>query len=853
MNLSNQLIKKEYENFFEKGNNGDMIDLLTESKNDSVFMKGELIIKFIENITLDFTKTTKGIVTGVKSLDKLNDKYTARSIKKIFPKTCSGSFSNIYKFYFSDEIDISQTVESYKQLSIVEYAEPNYVYSYCIDANDPLFSQQWSLKNIGQIYPWDGRFNPPPGNFDCDIDVTEAWNTTTGEDNIVIAVIDSGIDYKHIDISNNIWFNSDEIPKNGKDDDENGYIDDYIGWDFQDNDNNPIDEYGHGTFCAGVIGAVGNNSKGVVGVCWNCKIMPIRCLLTSEMLANAILYATNNGADVISMSYGGYSYSQLQKDMVDYAYNRNVVLIASAGNDNISRIHYPSGYENVISVAATNSRDGKAIFSNYGPMVDVGAPGVDVLSLRAENTDMYEDMIHIIDQKYYIGSGTSMAAPCVAGIAALLLSKNSSLTPDMIRTIISNSVDDVCSSNYYIGGRVNAYKALQKKPAIAILQQFSEWRDVKGSVDIKGKISGEDFDYYILEYGKGINPNEWLTIIDGGSPKEGVIAKFDTTKVDEGLSSVRLTVYCNNDTYEDRIWLIVNNKQNTIYVDDDNKNGPWDGSIEYPYKRIQEAVNWAGDGDIVFVYNGIYYESVNIETAITLIGENSSTTIIDSDKNGSNIQILSNSIKLEGFTIQNSRKSIEEAGIKFGTDIKNVVIKNNIIQDCYIGVCLVQKDTNNEISGNIIYNSTILLLWGSMSNTISDNFISKSEGGVGIGLSMSYFNAIANNTIMNHKYGIFIGFSIKNLIQNNNITNNDIGLLFFIWGLHKIENNNFINNRIHAFFIGSRYNIWKGNYWDNWIGLKRPILRVFPKYIPGFMPGIIRSFDRKPAIIPYNI
>jgi parallel beta-helix repeat protein len=860
MKITNNKTIKEYNEFLKEENDYSFVDLLTKSKNHSLYVNGEIIVKFKEKIKLNFIKTSKGIFSGEKSLDILNNEYELKSTEKIFSKISSDQLSNIYKLSFSERINILEAIKSYNQLSVVEYAEPNYFYKYCIEPNDPLYPQQWALNNIEQDYPWDGRFNAPPGTFDCDIDAPEAWNITTGNENITMAIIDTGVDYNHPDLANNIWINDDEIPDNLIDDDNNGYIDDIRGWDFQDNDNDPMDDYdgqdnpldasGHGTFCAGISCAIGNNGEGISGVGWNCKIMPIKTILTSSLLAKCLEYAVDNDADVISMSYGGYIYSQLQSDVIDYAYNKNVILVGSAGNDNVSRRHYPSGYDKVISVAATDSNDEKAIFSNYGPWVDVAAPGVDVLGLRAKNTDMYGDNIHIVDEDYYFASGTSMSAPYVSGIAALLLSYNRSLTPDMIKTIIINSADKLSSVSFYIGGRTNAYQTLQKNPAIVLLEQFVDWTNINGNIEIIGKIWGTNFEEYILEYGWGENPETWITITKGYSPIDDIITNLDSTQLDEGYYTIRLTVNCSGDTYQDKIWIIVNNECNTIYIDDDNKDGPWTGSLEYPFKKIQDGITQAGDGDTVFVFNGTYYENVKVNRAINLVGEDKNNTIIDGGENGSVVQILANYVTVKNFTIQNCERSLFEAGIKLEIKIHHVLIKNNLFLETYCGIYLSYND-DNEIIDNNLPNSTILLFLGCLNNTISNNRIENSE--VAIGLSLSYFNNISENTILNNEYGLLITYSIQNSITNNNISNNENGVIILIMGQHKIYSNNFINNGIHARIISSRFNRWKNNYWDDWIGLKRPFLKFLPKYIPSIVPRIISSFDWHPASEPYDI
>jgi len=329
--------------------------------------------------------------------------------------------------------------------------------------NDEFFDLQWSLHNTGQT----------GGLEDCDIDAPEAWDLETGSSDVVIAIIDTGVDYTHPDLADKIWNNDDEIPGNGIDDDENGYIDDVIGWNFYNNNNDPKDYQGHGTVCAGVFGAVTDNNQGIAGVCWNCQIMPLKYnryfgIPGFDITIEAIKYAADNGADIISMSFGTYAYNESFEDAVNYAYEKGVFMCASAGNDNINSKRYPAAFENVTAVAATNDTDGKMyhyiaklgawVISNYGDWVDVVAPGQEIYSTFPS----YDcDVTPYGFAKYYdYLSGTSLAVPHVAGLAALLLSKDPLLTPDGLKTLICENVDPY-DSTYDLGsGRINAQKAL---------------------------------------------------------------------------------------------------------------------------------------------------------------------------------------------------------------------------------------------------------------------------------------------------------------------------------------------------------------------------------------------------------
>jgi len=337
--------------------------------------------------------------------------------------------------------DSSQTVldviNELKDDPNVAYVEPDYIIR-ATDRipNDPYYSNLYA-----------------PGK----ISAPKAWDTHTGSKNVVVGVVDTGIQYTHPDLAGNIWVNPDEIPGNGKDDDNNGYIDDIYGWNFVSNNNRPLDDNGHGTHVAGIIGAVGNNGIGVTGVTWNTQIAALKFLDAdgSGYTSNAILainYAAEKGFDILNNSWGGGSYSQSLKNAID-AYKG--VFVAAAGNEgrnNDSYPTYPASYtsSNIISVAATTSTDALASYSNYGrTSVDLGAPGSSIYSTY-------------INSRYASLSGTSMAAPQVSGALALIKSYKPSLTTAQLKSLILNNVDSVSSlSNRTVtGGRLNVAKAL---------------------------------------------------------------------------------------------------------------------------------------------------------------------------------------------------------------------------------------------------------------------------------------------------------------------------------------------------------------------------------------------------------
>ncbi|NIN51550.1 MAG: S8 family serine peptidase [Nitrososphaeria archaeon] len=348
-----------------------------------------------------------------------------------------------------------QAIEALKRTPNVEFVEPDHEVYIDLTPNDPNFFKLWGLHNTGQT----------GGTSDADIDAPEAWDIQTGSSDVVIAVIDTGVDYNHVDLSENIWTNPKEIPNNNKDDDGNGYVDDVYGWDFYNDDNNPMDDHGHGTHCSGTIAAVGNNEKGVVGVNWVSKIMALKFLsawgsgYTSDAVA-AVQYVTNmkaNGIPVIAMSnsWGGGSRSKALENAIKAADSEGILFVAAAGNsgsNNDVSPHYPSSYEvdNVIAVAATDHNDALAYFSSYGATsVDLAAPGVDILSTKLRDT-------------YSSLSGTSMATPHVSGVAGLLKAQDSTSTHLQVKDLILSSVDSIpsLSGKMVTGGRLNAYNAL---------------------------------------------------------------------------------------------------------------------------------------------------------------------------------------------------------------------------------------------------------------------------------------------------------------------------------------------------------------------------------------------------------
>ena len=364
-----------------------------------------------------------------------------------------------------NNISVEEAIDTYSEDPAIEYIEPNYEVSINDLPDDPRFDELWGLNNTGQT----------GGVDDADIDASEAWDIETGND-VVIGVIDTGIDYTHPDLDDNVWVNEGEIPDNGIDDDSNGYVDDYHGYDFVNDDGDPFDDAGHGTHVSGTIAAEGDNSVGVTGVNWNAQIMGLKFLDEFGSgdtfgAIQAVEYATLMGADLTNNSWGGGGFSQALEDAIAAAGEQGQIFVAAAGNDSSDTdifAHYPSSYDldNIISVAATTDSDLLAGFSNHGATsVDLSAPGQDILSTTPNNS-------------YSYFNGTSMASPHVAGVVSLLLSQSPGLSHQEVKERILETVDLIPALEGITvsAGRLNAFNALLSDEAGAI--EGSKWNDL---------------------------------------------------------------------------------------------------------------------------------------------------------------------------------------------------------------------------------------------------------------------------------------------------------------------------------------------------------------------------------------
>ena len=352
-----------------------------------------------------------------------------------------------------EPVDILQAKSFYQKQDFVEIAEPNSTLTiFNHDIQDILFPEQWALSNSGQ---WGGKV----GN---DVSALQAWELLSGDsaqEPIIVAVIDTGVEYTHPDLSKNMWVNTKEIPGNGIDDDQNGYVDDIYGYNFYSLNGDPVDDYGHGTHCAGIIAAT-HNHLGIRGIAPLAKIMAVKFLgpYGDGDVKNAILaieYAIINGAKILSNSWGGPPESNALNDMIIKAKEAGILFVAAAGNDHSNNDvdpTFPSSYDvdNIISVGASNPKDEAASFSNWGTQkVHLFAPGQYILSPFPEG-------------QYKTASGTSMATPLVAGAAALLWSQNPDWDYQQIKERLISTVDHISDleDKSLSGGRLNVYHVL---------------------------------------------------------------------------------------------------------------------------------------------------------------------------------------------------------------------------------------------------------------------------------------------------------------------------------------------------------------------------------------------------------
>ncbi|MFN8417383.1 MAG: S8 family serine peptidase [Cytophagaceae bacterium] len=458
-------------------------------------------------------------VTINSELKKIIETYKINSIRPTFRATAKTDprLKQVYTLTFPSSTQREAIISALQKISFVEYAEAIPTYEVFLTPND-VNSQQWNLPKIN---------------------ASQAWDFTTGSSK-VIAIVDDAVRLTHEDLAANIWNNPLEIAGNGIDDDGNGYIDDVNGYDVADDDNNPMtpatatnSEFTHGTHCSGIAAGVTNNGVGIASIGFNNKIMAVKCKPSSDLGGSlpyaytGLAYAIDAGADVISMSWGGYYYSATYQLLFDVAYDAGIVCVAAAGNSDTDVPMYPASYNHVISVAATNQNDIKASFSNYGSTIDVSAPGVNIYSTLAGSNNAYGML-----------SGTSMACPLVSGLCALMLSYNPLLTPDELERCLKDNATNIDNLNpSYTGllgaGRIDAYLSmlcLQKEP----IAEFD--------VDKQLVCPGQTVNYRDLSSLGSNTGVSWSWSFPGGTPSTSTLQNPTVVYNTAGTYSATLTV-----------------------------------------------------------------------------------------------------------------------------------------------------------------------------------------------------------------------------------------------------------------------------------------------------------------------
>lgn len=400
-----------------------------------------------------------------------------------------------------------------------------------------------------------------------------AWATSTGA-GITVAVIDTGVDVTHPDLAANIWQNPKEICGDGIDNDGNGFVDDCAGWDFVNRRNAAVDDFGHGTHVAGTIAAVANNALGISGVAPGARIMAVKALDANgggdiDVLAQAIVYAADNGARVINASWGGLAANpQVLSDAIAYAHDvKGSVFIAAAGNNNVDVAgFFPANDHNAVAVAAVDHLDGKSYFSNFGPGLDVAAPGggdadptgkIDqpirsILSLLSKDAVplMTGSGSLVVGGQYLRQAGTSMAAPHASGVAALVLALHPTYKPEQVRQVLRMTAADIQAPGFDPGagyGRLDAGAAVAAPvPLVARIASPTVEQVLQGPamVTITGEVSGSSgaaVAGWLVEYGAGAAPTSWVAIATGTAPVTGTLATWATASAADGPYVIRLT------------------------------------------------------------------------------------------------------------------------------------------------------------------------------------------------------------------------------------------------------------------------------------------------------------------------
>jgi len=679
------------------------------------------------------------------------------------------------------------------------YIEPNVRFQVDFTPNDPYWSLQWGPQKIEADW---------------------AWNTTTGNSSVIVAVVDTGIDYTHPDLAANY------AP---------------LGYDWVNNDPDPMDDFGHGTHVAGTIAAVINNGIGIAGLA-KVRIMAEKVMDASGSgslsdVVRGIVHAVDRGAKIINLSLGSYVKSELLHEAVKYAHDHGVLVVASAGNDATSVKSYPAAYDEVVAVSATDEFDKPAAFSNYGDWVDVAAPGVKIYStMPTYHVTMNNNGFNL---NYDYMSGTSMACPHVVGVAALIWSQFPDMTRDQVLAQLQYSADDLGELGfdvYYGFGRVNAMKAVEQAPTghdVLVLNLKTPSYVSLGKVAVinttvlnMGTNHESDITVRLLVNGSVVNSTTIDFLMSGAS----TAVSFSWNATIEGMHNV--TSYVVPVMGETIVGNNVLSKQIKVRL-------PQVIRVPDNYGTIQGAIDAANEGDTVSVASGTYYGNVWInKEGLTLVGEDIGNTIIDGNGMYDVVDVSADDVQISRFTIRNSGKITDyyppPSGILVysseGTAISNTVLLNNLMGICIfcssdttlrnnnmtcntynfevdgdgLGDFIHSIDASNTVDGKPIYywvnehdkqvpsDAGYVAVVNSTNIAVKDLNLTKNFEGVLFACAVN--SSIENVNASDNHYGIYLAYSDNNVVHGNTATNNYVGIYLYESETNNVDDNMLMDN-----------------------------------------------------------
>jgi len=695
-------------------------------KNGLKYFANEVVVKFKESQSI----LNKAGISNY--LAKQMERFGITEITMHFnPKDISENIglNNIYRLKIASPFDPIYVSLKLSNLSEVEWAEPIYLRTILHTPNDPKFNSQYALTKV---------------------QAQSAWDISKGNSNIIIAIVDSGVDWNHEDLVANIWQNNDPI--NGLDDDQNGFVDDIRGWDFGgldgNADNNPVeDSPTHGTHVAGIAAAVTNNSLGVAGLGYNLTIMPVKTSRNDygdDIIAygyEGIIYAVDNGANIINCSWGGFGFSNAEQVVIDYAINKGCVIVCAAGNEGINDVIFPAAYNGVLSVGNTDQNDTKSFSSNFGKDLDVCAPGSGIYSTWQGSTSPYTYL-----------SGTSMASPLVAGLAGLVIDKFPNYTPLQIVEQIRVNADNIDAlnpgkENLLGSGRINAYKTVTNANSKSVRITSSKFVETSNPDGLL--MRGEEVAINI-SFANYLNP----------------LASFSAD-----LSTTSSEVTITNSHFS-------GSSYGTLEEFNNNKE---------PFKFLINE-NSADDREILFKltytdgsYSDFQLISVNINpTYITQVGKNIAITITSKGNFGFND--YPNNLSGDGFSFMQGGNLLFESGLMYGISstrlVNSVRGANADLQDNDFSPIhntqLIIPGATSDVDGYSVFNDDKVGTTKLGIETTVNSYSFSDEGNDSYIILKYMFKNNSGVDYSNFYSGIFFDWDIDETTYDGNITKYDL-------------------------------------------------------------------------------